>query len=137
MASASQPRIVRRIGEPVGAGGQEPRQRARPEQVLVRVVDALEREQDLGQPAIRGRQQDMTAGLRLEAGSLGEGPLARIEALAHHRPDRSVNEGYWNRRGRLAGRKKDRMHREPPMECALLSRRLAAVKARAGAVNTS
>ena len=73
-------RIVRGIAEAVGAGREQAGQGAGPEQILARLVGALEREQDAGEGSLRSRQQEVSAGLRLEARGLGEGARARIEA---------------------------------------------------------
>src|SRR6266849_1242076 len=51
--------------EPVAAERQQAAERPRPEQVLVRIVGAFEREQDAGKPALRPRQEQVTARLRL------------------------------------------------------------------------
>src|SRR5262249_4222592 len=83
-------RIVRGLGEAISAAGKQSRQRARQEQVFVRLIAGLEREQGAGQPAIDGGQQQMPACLRLEAGSVSEGALARIEALALFPPGRAA-----------------------------------------------
>ena len=101
---------MRGIAEAVGAGRDEAGQGAGPEQVLARLVGALEREQDAGQGSLRSRQQEVTAGLRLEARGLGEGARARIEAVALLRPGRGLDKGDRNRGRGLAAWKKDRMH---------------------------
>src|SRR5262249_38314511 len=101
------------------------------EQVLVRLIAGLEREQRTGQPAVDGRQQQMPTGLGLEAGSVGEGALARIEALALFLPGGAADEGYRDGRSGMTARKKDGMHGRTIGCAALLARRASAVKASA------
>src|SRR5262249_28861107 len=123
-------RIVRGIGEAIGARRQQGRQRTRPKQILARIVLALEREQHAGKRPVGRRKEEVTAGLGFEAGGIREGTRAPIEALAQAAPRGRVNEGYRDRRGGVAAGKKDRMHRKAVPECALLARSAAAVKAR-------
>ena len=75
-----EPRIVRRIGEAVGAGREEPGERARPEQVLAPVVGGSSPNRTPASAAVRARQQEVAAGLRLEAGGVGEGALRASRA---------------------------------------------------------
>ena len=111
---------MRGVGEAVDARRDEARERSRPEQVLVRFVRGLEREQDAGEIAFRSRQEEVPARLRLEAGGVREGARARIEAVAKLAPCCRVHKSYRNRRGGVAAREKDRMHRRIVPECALL-----------------
>jgi len=106
-----EPRVVRGVGEAIGARRQRRRERTRPKQILAGVVFALEREDDAGKRPIGPRQQKVAAGLGFEARGIGEGPRARIEPLAQGGPGGGVNEGYRNRRGGMAAGKKDWMHR--------------------------
>src|SRR5262249_16992742 len=76
-----QSRVMRGVGEAVGACGKQSGERARPEQVLVRIVGSLEREQDAGQAAFRARQQQVPAGVRPETGRIGEAAVVRIKSL--------------------------------------------------------
>jgi hypothetical protein len=106
-------RIVWRIGEAIGASGKQSRQRPGQEQIFVGLVAGLEREQGSGKTAIGRRQQQMPAGFGLEAGSIGEGALACIEAFALLPPGGAVNKGYRGGGGGMAARKKDGMHGGP------------------------
>src|SRR5262249_44952741 len=124
-----EPRIVRGIGEAIGARRQQGRQRTRPKQILARIVLAFEREQHAGKRPVGRRQEEVTAGFGFEARGIREGTRAPIEALAQAAPRGRVNEGYRDRRGGVAAGKKDRMHRRAVPECALLARSAAAVKA--------
>ena len=103
-------RIVRGIGEAIGAGRQQAGQRPGRERVLVGGPGGFEREQDAGQAALRRGQEKVTAGLGFEAGGVREGARARIEALALLTPGLRGHEGHRDRRGGLAARKKHRMH---------------------------
>ena len=51
----------------------------------MRFVGRLEREQHPGEAAVRARQEQVTAGLRLESGGRREGACARIEPVANGR----------------------------------------------------
>ena len=75
-----QARIVRRIGEAIGAGRQQAHELPRPEQVLDRLVGRLDAEQHGGELAVGGRHEQEAAGLGLEAGGADEGLLARRRA---------------------------------------------------------
>ena len=107
-----EPRVVRGVGEAIGARRQRRGERTRPKQILAGVVLGLEREQHVGKRPVGPRQQQVAAGLGFEASGIGEGPRARIEPLAQGGPSGGVNEGYRNRRGGLAAGKKARMHRK-------------------------
>ncbi len=78
-------RIVRRVGEAIGAGRQQAGQAAGQEAVLLRLVGAFQAEQDTAQRAIGGRQQQRLPGLRLELRGLGEAPRGVGEPLAYLR----------------------------------------------------
>ncbi len=98
-----QARVVRRIGEPVGARRQQGGERARPQQILGLVVRVLEPEQHARQRAVGAGQQEVPAGLGLEAGGIREGAAARIEAVADFGPGRGGDERHRHRCGRAAG----------------------------------
>ena len=76
-----EPRVVRRVGEAVGAGRQQAGQAARQEAVLVAACRRLRARtgRRASAPSAPGQQQ-VPAGLRLEAGGLGEAPRARRRA---------------------------------------------------------
>jgi hypothetical protein len=105
--------IVREGGEAIGARGQECRQRAGPKQVLVGLLGTLERKEDASKTALGRGKEAVAARLRLEARGIHEGTRARIERLAQLAPSRRVNEGYRNRRHRLAAGEKNRVHWGP------------------------
>ena len=73
------PRIMRRIGEAIGARPAAGRGARRAEQVLVRIVGGLEGEQDPAEPARGCRQQKMAASLRFKARGLRVGACGRID----------------------------------------------------------
>ena len=52
----------------------------------MRIVGGFEPEQDAREGSLRSREEKVPPGPRLEAGRLGKGALARIEALAQLRP---------------------------------------------------
>ncbi len=88
-----EPRIVRRVGEAVGAGRQHAGQEARQEGVVV-VLVAFQREQHAADTA-RRRQDQMPSGPRLEARGLDVGAGALVElgddlgkCRRRHEPDR-------------------------------------------------
>src|SRR5262249_35829037 len=93
--------IVREGGETIGARGHQSRQCARPKQILVGLLGALERKQDAGKAALGRGQEAVAPRLRLEARGIHKGARARIERLAQLAPGRRVNEGYRNRLGPL------------------------------------
>src|SRR5262245_10147478 len=103
-------RIVRRVGEAIGTGREQAGQRPWPEQVFAGLIGGLEGEQHAGERTVACRHQQVPAGLGLEARGVGEGALARIEALAQVAPGRRVYEGYRDGRAGLAARKEDWMH---------------------------
>src|SRR5262249_53658132 len=101
-----EPRIVRRGGEAIGARRQQPRQRARPKQVLACPGGVLGREGGAGWAAAGAGGGAGAARLRPEPRGVGEASRARIEPAAQLPPVRRVNEGYRNRRDRVAAGKK-------------------------------
>src|SRR5215831_14364340 len=107
-AERGEPRIMRRIGEAVVTGREKARQPAGREQVLVPLVSILEPEQHRGKAALP-RQQHMPAGLRLEAGCIGEGKRRCIEAFTKSGPGSFRGEPDWDRLA-TAARRKDGMH---------------------------
>ena len=106
-------RIVRRVGEAIGAGRQQAGQAAGQEAVLLRLVGAFQAEQDAAQRAIRGRQQQRLPGLRLELRGLGEAPRGGGEPLAHLRVVVGRDEPDRNRRCAVP-RDEGRMHGKSP-----------------------
>ena len=74
------PRVVRRVGEAIGAGRQQAGQAAGQEAVLVGPVGGFQPEQHAAQRAVRARQQQRLPGLRLEFRGLGEAPRRGAQA---------------------------------------------------------
>ena len=61
-----EPRVMRRIGEAVGARRQQAGQLPRPEQVFHRLVGVFQAEQNAGQFAVRRRHGEIASGLGLD-----------------------------------------------------------------------
>ena len=130
-------RIVRRIGEAIGAGRQQAGQRPGRERVLVGGAGSFEREQDAGKAAVRRRQEEVTARLGFEAGGVREGARPPIEALALLTPGLRGHEGHRDRRGRTGRAEEASDACEIPfINAPLLARRVATVKASAGQART-
>ena len=104
-------RVVRRIGEAVGARRQESRERARAEAVEVGIVRGFDREQHARERTLRPRQQQVPAGARLKTGGIGKSTGAGIETRAQVRPCRSGDERHGYGSGSLPAQEEDRMNR--------------------------
>ena len=102
---------MRRIGEAIGAGGQQAGQAARQEAVLAGLVRGLDPEQHAGERTIVARQEQRLPGLRLEFRGLGKALRGCRQLPAHARPVLGVDEP--DRNGRAARCSKSRMHESP------------------------
>ena len=103
-----EPRVMRRVGEAVGARRQQSGQLPRAEQVFHRLVRIFQAEQHAGEFAVRRRHDQMAPGLGLVAGGADERALAVVDDL-----DRLVERGggdEQDRRRGFAGFRENRMH---------------------------
>ena len=77
----SEPRIVWRVGEAIGAGRQQHGQLSWPEAVNFAVAGFFDPEQHAGEFSVASRQQQQPAGFRLETGGRDEGTSALADLL--------------------------------------------------------
>ena len=117
-------RIMRCVGEAVGAGRKQAGQAAGEEAILLRPIGRLDAEQHAGERAIRAGQQQRLAGLRLEFRGVGEAPRRSAKLRAHGAPRFGIDEPHRN--GRAARCREGRMHERSPK--SLLARGLRGVK---------
>lgn len=103
-----------RVGEPIGAGGQQVGEAAGQERVPVGLRVRFKRKQHAAQPTGLARQQQVPTGLGLEARRIGEGASAGVEAVAQRRPIRAGDEPDRDRR-RGAGHDESRVHGDWPV----------------------
>src|SRR5262245_40628586 len=104
--------VMRRICKAICSRWQEARQLSRPKTVHIGLAGTFKAEQDSGELAVDGGQQQQATGFGLESGggnkpafTLAKRPAHRIEVFTMDKPDR--------RRLRFTGACKNRMHVTP------------------------